>query len=362
MSYHNNACGGLGSCNPRTLATNSSWCKNLVAPAKACAPLEVYERSYPLALWWPLERAAVHLVMEADAAGTCDFYRMSPKTCCGIATKLEYVERHVFEVLVTTLSGCSNASTPCHAVDLGANNGWFTAIMLALDAHVIAVEPQSDFARAIRETAALNCWANRSLVVNAFAGRTGAEKARKPGNTWRAGAPDKYVRKALQAVPGVALPDILLRPHLLEPALTGGETCSQSQWPVHYALVKLDGDGPEFGWLATIVKLVRGGHLSVGAMIFEGNTPQIKGMNAVARARFAARVMVDLQTLGYTVYRLQSNYRMSRSVNKLQRAAFEDEVVLTRTMRHVYRAREGLSMSNWSTLLHPISSHWFLSI
>eukprot|EP00966_Prymnesium_polylepis_P073333 1702611-Prymnesium_polylepis.2 len=44
-----------------------------------------------------------------------------------------------------------------------------TAHMLSLGAHVISVEPQPDLAAAVRETALLNCWTERSLVLNSFA-------------------------------------------------------------------------------------------------------------------------------------------------------------------------------------------------
>ncbi len=57
----------------------------------------------------------------------------------------------------------------CHALDLGANNGWFTSMLLQLGARVTAVEPQPDLARAARETAELNCWADRLTMVNAKA-------------------------------------------------------------------------------------------------------------------------------------------------------------------------------------------------
>ena len=45
-----------------------------------------------------------------------------------------------------------------------------TSYMLALGSHVISAEPAADLAAAIRATATtLNCWSDRSVVVDRFA-------------------------------------------------------------------------------------------------------------------------------------------------------------------------------------------------
>ena len=86
-----------------------------------------------------------------------------------------------------------------------------SSYMLALCAHVISVEPASDLAAAVNDTVKLNCWAERSVVINAYACErgllprlptdpplTGAAKARRhddwlcnrrrpPTHGWRIG-------------------------------------------------------------------------------------------------------------------------------------------------------------------------------
>jgi hypothetical protein len=158
----------------------------------------LYARSYTLQARWPFD--PFHLIMETQP-GTCDLYRL-PTQCCMYMGDYREPEIHVRQALASLLMHCVHRSPDnlCRSVDLGANNGWFTAMMLQLGSRVLSIEPQVDFARAIRETAALvrhavplpaaaapplpmharesrqslsllrqNCWANRSTVINARA-------------------------------------------------------------------------------------------------------------------------------------------------------------------------------------------------
>mmetsp|Transcript_21640 Transcript_21640/g.45950 ORF Transcript_21640/g.45950 Transcript_21640/m.45950 type:complete len:155 (-) Transcript_21640:1217-1681(-) len=130
--------------------------------------LQLYNRSYPLPPRWPFP-GQIRLVMESRP-GSCDLYGDST-VCCDITTQRvdDFVERHTTEVLGAILTTCPQRTPPCRAADIGANNGWMSAFMLSLGAHVISVEPQADLVHALRETVILNCWANRSVVHNAFA-------------------------------------------------------------------------------------------------------------------------------------------------------------------------------------------------
>ena len=135
------------------------------------------------------------------------------------------IERHVYEVIVSFLAGCtsrrSSSPPPCLAADLGANNGWMSAFMLALGAHVVSVEPQSDLAHAISETAALNCWAARSKVINAFAvAGTPDDAIRRPAHrAWRWGFSKVDTEGVTSNTPmGQSLD--LREPHSMSPAAT----------------------------------------------------------------------------------------------------------------------------------------------
>ena len=152
----------------------TSTCRNRTAlfPARRCGGADLFARSYTLAPWWPLD--AFHLVMET-VPDTCNLYNAASRSfCCRVGhDPLSDPERIVREALVSFLAGCERRrrqpGRACRAMDLGANNGWFSMYMLQMGAAVLAVEPQPDLAKALRETAQLNCWADRLTVVNARA-------------------------------------------------------------------------------------------------------------------------------------------------------------------------------------------------
>lgn len=54
------------------------------------------------------------------------------------------------------------------SIDIGANIGYFTILMASLGSKVISVEPQIDLARALKQSARVNCWSDRITVHNAF--------------------------------------------------------------------------------------------------------------------------------------------------------------------------------------------------
>lgn len=384
-----------------------------------CAASDIARRAYPLLPHWPV--GVINLVMEREP-GTCDLYS-EPDVCCQLTGPRGDIpmERHVREVIISFLSGCS-AERPCRAVDLGANNGWFSSLMLGLGAHVISIEPQSDFARAIGESARLNCWAHRSTVLNKFAcgapcqyrtklqpstdhvrcpfadalacvrikrvpGESGFVPCKKKGCTgmketaWRfvtsqaaAGLPRVQKRREaiqakLDAVRGMTIEQIFLGEHVVpfgHPRALGDMNAfawnrTIVQRPVHYELVKMDGDGPEVTWLRNLHDLIVMGEISVGAIVFEGNGSIRPG------------VLKLFQALNYTLFRLDVNderrYMTSRGwdafspngtfgrlnrVRSLPRDALEEELFGIRAMRHVFRVRGHLNDSEWETILTPI--------
>lgn len=68
---------------------------------------------------WPI--GSINLIMEQQPS-TCDMYS-EPEVCCQFTGPLgEYaIERHVREVLISFLAGCSS-ERPCRAVDLGGTH------------------------------------------------------------------------------------------------------------------------------------------------------------------------------------------------------------------------------------------------
>ena len=327
-------------------------------------------RSYTMEARWPFE--PFHLVMETEPR-RCDLY--SPRAsnfCCNFG---HAVEREVQEAIASFISGsdCTRKTgqRPCRAVDLGANNGdvgleaataaaaaatdrklesalagWFSMMMLQMGAHVLSVEPQSDLARAVLESAAVNCWAHRSTVINARACTSKHLLTRgdhlgcmNPLNVsacsyygWRWGdmygdttlrKSNKHLGAACSAA--VGLPDVVegvsLREILLEHAhgrqwqgtgrfkrgstrpwrehtTTDAASASPPPAPASSAdapmidLIKMDADGPEGDWLREIDELMTTGQLRVGSIVVEGSN-------------LDPRLMARYQRVhGFTFYRL----------------------------------------------------------
>ena len=224
--------------------------------------------------------------------------------CC----HLKGGEPYVRDAIASILSGC-HART-CRAVDIGANNGWMTAYMLFLGAHVTAVEPQTDLADALRDSGTLNCWSPRLQDLNAFAcahvrrGRgdprprdiesPGIDRnydacmaPRSPSSGFRlgGGVPSK-IRRRLVEVRGMRLENVLLHGATTgfgasgeSGALTGTQRSSTYPPPAvddrgeraapHIDLLKIDGDGPERGLLDTVEMLIRERNLTVDTITIE---------------------------------------------------------------------------------------------
>ncbi|KAJ1633734.1 hypothetical protein T492DRAFT_536649 [Pavlovales sp. CCMP2436] len=230
--------------------------------------------------------------------------------------------------------------------------------MLASGASVIAVEPAADLARAANETAILNCWGNRSVFLNAFVDAEpwlGGLRSAHLG--WRLGGRPPGLKHALPRAPGVTLE------HVLTQVRVGPGEPPASQIPRHFDLVKMDGDGPEGSWLVALDRLLRNCSVTVGAIILEASNVQAATMHAYQNEH------------GFDVYRLDMHddrrfinaagwdeYAPARGtaarldrLRSLPRDKFEEEMFSVRLMRHVFRAKRGLDVEGWSTLLTPIA-------
>ena len=444
---------------PKLSATTSgAACESRyrVAPSPpTCTPdASLFNRSYALPAAWPFD--PIRLVME-ERQGTCDLYH-DRHACC----ELHGGEPYVRDAIASLLSGCHRKR--CIAIDIGSNTGWMTAYMLSLGAHVVAIEPQTDLAAALGDTARLNCWTDRLIVLNAFAcAHAVSSSASGDGSSSRAdanavaissmsattssaatsssrrvifqpqwkerfgkdeksclaprpaggpgafrlggGVPrNRYGR--MEQVPGVRLEDALwyglkaagmktageaaavgsAGGGMGESGGSGGKGSSSSlgsgedssiafrmavaslALPLHLSFLKLDGDGPEPGWLDTFEQLLSSTRhrLSVDAVSVE-HTTHAHGLNA--------RTLRLLQSKhGFDVYRLAADdrrrlmtpagwdlYSPEGSIapighvrGSLQRDALETEVLRLRALERVYRIRRGLSESQWQRILTPI--------
>ena len=375
--------------------------------APVCSGSELLNLSYTLPRRWPF--TPFHLVMETTA-GTCDLYKAS-SFCCAITGEMSEPERHVREAIASFLAGCDRRppERPCRAVDLGANNGWFTAMMLQLGSFVTSVEPQPDLARAVRQTASLNCWSARSRVINARACLSGEESCLRPVNAstcnvggWRWGfGPSLITQKyGWDCAARTGLPSTVggvdLAETILSAARMGGPTDATAQAPgtapPTLDLIKIDADGPEGAWLEVIERMLSRRELVVGALIVEGS-------------RLVSKVLHRLDTVhGFTFYRLDEHdarrqitregwdaYSPPGTIARLDRLAhlhkesdsqvvkytpprakgvrpagdgvtrlqLEDELFAIRSMRHVFRIKRNLSEQAWVTVLNPVLPHGY---
>jgi hypothetical protein len=121
------------------------------------------------------------------------------------------------EVVRSFLQGCGTRR--CRAIDIGAEHGWMTAHMLQLGSHVVSVEPRKELALAINETTALNCWAERSTVLNMYALHKRQEERKLLG------------LGSTVATSGLGIEDILFH------------GVKNRTAPLHIELIKANGDG-----------------------------------------------------------------------------------------------------------------------
>ena len=235
-----------------------------------CGPPKLLSRSYQLPSAYPFQDG-IRLVMEQQP-GACDLYPRhvdcdAPHGCGRFHTFCERMaaglsfepEWHVREVIASFLVGCDQPGRrhhPCWAMDLGANNGWFSLMMLSLGAHVTSVEAQPDLAAALNESVQLNCWSWRANVHNAYVIAERPEMINRSAlerQFWRAG---NEFRSGNTGVPLVMIDELL---------------CGRRAMIAEWTLIKLDADGPEGSWLERIEQLLGLGRVRVRTIVVECN-------------------------------------------------------------------------------------------
>ena len=328
------------------LDRSSHACKSVDPSEEAlCGDAQLLARSYKLLPRWPFD--GFRLVMEMSN-GTCDFYRAPklgrPSFCCDIQGDYRQPEIAVREAIGSFLVGCNRrpAGRPCRALDLGANNGWFSAYMLQLGAHVVSVEPQPAFAQAIEATAKLNCWKKRSTVINARACTSREVSGARPfitrdakpfsgscyiatntssceaGGGFREGGGSSQLRTVYghecaakhglpATVGGIPLRSVLLEGAQAEQAAELQRKTNTATIPslrVELDLVKIDVDGPERYMMQEIDDLMTSRLLSIRTIIVEASFVTPSQMFRLQHRH------------GYTAYRLDAHdgrRRMTRS-------------------------------------------------
>ena len=305
-----------------------------------------------------------------EVPGTCDFYAHR-WVCCHLAGEhSSEPERSVREAINSVLPGCARATTlgrPCFALDLGANAGWFSALMLSYGATVLSVEPQQDFAAGLNATAQLNCWSERSAVLHAFAYGTREEKQayrpRTGSSGWRlmGSSNATQFRMFHRARPSAVDFDDLLQHELWRRHLHGREPPTTR--PLHLDLIKLDGDGPENSWLQAVLTALRAGSLSLGAAIVEVNGVKPATMRAFQELNFSIFRLDAMDgrrfitSRGWDAFSAPGTIERLDRLRHLRRDDLEQEMFGVRAMRHVFRVRDALSLEQWGVLLETINGY-----
>ena len=357
----------------------------------SCGAPDLLARSYPVRARWPFE--AFHLIMEF-APGQCDFYSGHATVkpfCCHLTTRESIEpERHVTQAIASFLAHCLRRR--CRSLDLGANNGWMSAFMMMSGSHVISVEPATDFARAIEETAALNCWKDRSVVLNARAcAKVAGDGCMRPSNTsncegggWRYGNNRGPSQNRANFGSSCSARFGL-------PATVEGQRFSQVVMQAAgearvLDLVKMDADGPEGAWLAELDEMISARTVKARALIIEGSHLQphimqryqmVHGYTILRldehdnRRRITEGGVDALSTPGsiaplsrfaeeFAVHdRVGSKYsvrgtHLKPGGDNVSRLELEEELFGIRAMRHVFRVKPNMTLQGWVTVLNPV--------
>lgn len=324
------------SCTASSVAAKVAVASALTNVSLFCGGARLMERSYLLPPVYPFR--PIRMVME-DQPGSCDYYRkrsFCQKVAEGHSFEPEY---HVREVIASFLHGCG-AWRSCRALDLGANNGWHTASMLALGAHVTALEPQRDLARGVQDTAALNCAADRLTLINAFV-RPDPDAAGSSaiGSQWRAGGPPKGYGFQAGSVPNVPLDQVAV----------GAE----------FDLVKIDTDGPDGALLGRFESLLSAKKTKVSTFVVECHNCSDALMWRLQNVHKYTVCLLDMH--------IDRRFIDAGGVDAYQRAPRRDagsaspehpapqpplppfvaELYSIRLMKHLYAFRPGMSLEDW---------------
>lgn len=271
-------------------------------------------------------------------------------------------------------------------------------------AHVLSVEPHTDFAVALRDTADLNCWADRSTVINARVCtsnerqclRTVVNASNCHWGGWRFGGRSQLTREygqrcaTLTGLPNT-IGSVLLRDVLLQAARLGHASKATTA-TAELTLLKIDVDGPEGAWLREIDHLLTQRVLSIRTIIIEASfvKPSLMArfqnahgftcyrLDAHDSRRALTREGWDALSPPGTIAKLDRfgaehreadtfksrfsphNERTTGSTHPtpvadgVPRVELEEELFSIRSMRHVYRARPRLSLQHWTTLMQPL--------
>lgn len=220
-------------------------------------------------------------------SGTCDLFwhmhNQHPSPCEEYAKGNSYApELHVLQAIATSLHRCRQTQQGCRSVDVGANIGDLTALMVAFgQSHVIAVEPQLDLARALNQTVLVNGWADKVQVLAGLAsGRAGGLNGTKLLNAgYRFSEID--MKMTPWEAPFIPLYDIIVG--------QGGT----------FDLVKIDTDSVDGELLGMVLQLQKQKIVDIKSVIceFEGGS---------------AQMLFEFQQLGFHIYRLNAHLNFRR--------------------------------------------------
>eukprot|EP00930_Biecheleria_cincta_P092679 TRINITY_DN8268_c0_g2_i3.p1 TRINITY_DN8268_c0_g2~~TRINITY_DN8268_c0_g2_i3.p1 ORF type:complete len:386 (-),score=41.51 TRINITY_DN8268_c0_g2_i3:26-1183(-) len=319
-----------------------------------CGGKDLLSRSYLLPSRFPFP--PIRLVMEW-IPGTCDFY--TSNFCSALEEDRHFEPDYtVREAIASFLDGCH--WRVCRTLDLGANNGWMSAYMLSMGAHVLAVEPQPDLVEGLKATIALNCWERRGKVLRGFVDAHPGSQGQRPVSKfhWREGG-----QLQDNAFPIV---DVMPLDKVIEAAASMATPEDLSPGAdLEIELVKMDADAPEGDWLRRIDQLLS---RSTGP---SNGTRRIHIETIIAECHScSALTLYRLQQRhGYHIYLLDMHidrrFLDARGTDVYQKSQPDSslpghltELYAIRFMRHIYYVQPNLTLDQWRAGILDGENDW----
>lgn len=256
-----------------------------------------------------------------DLYGDCSFGNY----CKAFSTGSEYKgHEHVVEAILFALKvKCSSEQSL--AIDLGANIGFFTAIIASLGCNVISLEPQTPLVRFLRATIEVNGWHKMVSLQNAAAGaEVGTLRLHK---LWVLGGAHKQRWNRTMIAPVIPMRHLVHR---------------------DIAFLKIDVDGPDALLLRALLPLLE--THNVWNVIVELNMRSWPTASNIS-VEEGVQLVSEFYRLGYSLYLVCRQEFPSYHVDVLQQLG---EVRNWNHFTHAYhipkaQLRNVLAMNDWYT-------------
>ena len=286
--------------------------------------------SWSLVPRWPYPRIPYYATT-ADGTGL-----LTHRTRVEVHDGGFHPDLHMRDLISSLLLDCLTGHGECICLDIGANIGFMSLMMLQLNASVVAIEPQPDFARALSESARYNGWSHRLRVLNGGATHAGTAGTLPLRGNYRYGAQQIRTYGRVPTYP-------------IDKLLVPGTA---------FKLIKIDTDAIDCELLHVITRAITSKRVSVHSITLETSgqecTPTLLG-----------RSFFELSQLGFQVYRIMMPHRRfnergwdeKRNYQPLGDSLppFVDEVMMQRSIRYMWRVHQLPDIKAWASAVEQLT-------